>query len=703
MAHRVLRFLGGLRALGLVILVLIAGCGADDAVTGSLAVPVERGADLVTPVWPSRSGTWFPDLAPRWWPVSAPSELEPTGIEVAARPGVQGMVVDGGGAVWLYGPWLVARVEPTTGEAQMWDISDDVAFAEFEMLRPASGPGVWLVSTDRLRLFDGVRFVYDVRVPAQYRGGPEGVVNDMVQVGSEVWVSSAAGVARCAGGAWSRVRPRQLDVATWLQVDSQGSVWATGRLVDDQGTSYGVMRFAGGRWERPDGDHSPTFAVDLVADSAGVVLARTGISVHRFEGRSWHQLPDIALTGFLGDWSHLGLGADAEGRTWLLGAEALARYDGPGGWRIVTRVEQPSLVDLAIVDGHVLVADGWGLLRLDGGELVRVWAAGDLAPMDPRAGTGSSSVGAVIPPGHPLSVSPDRLRIVSADELWATTAESASAFHSRAGRWDEVTLGSSLVGMHDLVLASDGALWLDVGAGLLRVAGDHQDLIRGARLHGALLPGPRGSVWVIPSASYGWFYAEGYADDSSPDARALSLVRPGGTSASIGLPGGVWALGATFAGADGTLWAVICNGGASPDCPTAPELVRWHGCWSAVPYPGSILQGVAAGADGGFWARVQVDASADAAPVLAHYAEGTWVALPQVGELGTLWPAPDGSVCGMDAAEPTLVCVDMSGEITRTPVGVRGEVRVGPDGSVWVADSGLVARVARSVPGGGRH
>jgi len=86
------------------------------------------------------------------------------------------------------------------------------------------------VSEDRLTLFDGDRFVREVPVPAEYRGGEARTINDMVEVGSEVWVSTPAGVARCARGAWSTVGQGQISMAGRLEVDSGGSVWSVAQL-----------------------------------------------------------------------------------------------------------------------------------------------------------------------------------------------------------------------------------------------------------------------------------------------------------------------------------------------------------------------------------------------------------------------------------------------------------------------------------------
>jgi hypothetical protein len=67
--------------------------------------------------------------------------------------------------------------------------------------------------------------------------------------------------------------------------------------------------------------------------------------------------------------------------------------------------------------------------------------------------------------------------------------------------------------------------------------------------------------------------------------------------------------------------------------------------------------------------------------------------------------APSGDACGMDAAD-SLVCADASGRLRTWPVGVRGALSIGPDGSAWLAGwrdspwsggAGLVARLPISL------
>ena len=108
------------------------------------------------------------------WPEGSSSDLVPSGLALAGGTGEGDVAVDGAGMVWVDGPWQVARVDPATGEATIWDAADDLAFTSVQGLAPAQPAGVWLDSGDRVRLFDGERFLVDIAVPGAVRRRAEG-------------------------------------------------------------------------------------------------------------------------------------------------------------------------------------------------------------------------------------------------------------------------------------------------------------------------------------------------------------------------------------------------------------------------------------------------------------------------------------------------------------------------------------------------
>jgi hypothetical protein len=131
----------------------------------------------------------------------------------------------------------------------------------------------------------------------------------------------------------------------------------------------------------------------------------------------------------------------------------------------------------------------------------------------------------------------------------------------------------------------------------------------------------------------------------------------------------------------------------------APTLMLWDGTWSLVPYPGRSITGIAGDPLGGFWAWLTPDTAREL-PVLAHYADGTWTEYPHVPDLISAVPTPGGSICGIESQGLALLCVDASGRVTSTPVGVPAALSIGLDGSVWLTDpdrSGVVARLPDQV------
>ena len=242
------------------------------------------------------------------------------------------MVVDGTGAVWMHSPWQLTRVDPTTGTAQTWDVADDAVFANLLSIEPSDGAGVWLLEADRARLFDGRTFVRDLVVPAEYRGGEGRRINGLVEVGSEVWVSSVAGVARSAGGPWTMVGDDTIDSAVMPTIDTEGQVWSIGQVVLDDGelqqtvsgsTAPGGPPSTGPRRLRSPRRWWPT--------SPAGVLVRFGLDVRRFDGLSWRAMPLLSSAQRLGNPLSLAMSVAPDGTVWVVGPEGLARVDCVGG------------------------------------------------------------------------------------------------------------------------------------------------------------------------------------------------------------------------------------------------------------------------------------------------------------------------------------------------------------------------------------
>ncbi len=652
------------------------------------AIPVRSG-DVVTPdagvrstpsVWPVAPDPWSgPPLSP-WWTGTAASELVPTEVELVNTTGVDSMVVDGAGAVWVHGTWQLAHVDPETGSAQTWDASDDAAFATTVAIRPSTGAGVWLIDDDRLRLFDGLRFVRDLPVPAEFRGGEDAAVSDLAEVGTEVWVGSAAGVARCTQwGAWSMVGRGSIRMARELTVDSEGRVWSVGRVPSEGDSGHVLVRFDRGLWRTLEGTGAPRFAEEVVADPTGGVLTRLGLAVRRFDGASWRSIPLLPPAQFPLIGAAHTMSAGLDGSIWVLGRDGPYRYEDPGGWHRTVRRDHPALVGLGMWGSDVLVADGTGLLRLDDDRMAGVWTSRG--------------------PGLGLPVA--EVLVVSADEIWATGDDVIWKFHDgrwwrkRSGLGWRPATGAQRAAGARLARATDGAVWAITDGGLARFDGDEQVLVPSPVATGWLLPGPGGAVWAVEAILSGW--STWYAADHW-QAGSVSLVRVDRTQPSVRLPGPAWSLSSLAAGPDGTIWVTICQRDGFDYC-TLPALMRWDGRWSHVPYPGSGVSAVSASPDGGFWALITDVDTAGAPPTVTRYMAGTWTAFPELPDLQSVAADPRGGLCGIDPTGPSVVCLDPSGRVRSQPVPVTGVLRIGTDGSLWVEHRGVVARLPGTAPG----
>jgi hypothetical protein len=124
-----------------------------------------------------------------------------------------------------------------------------------------------------------------------------------------------------------------------------------------------------------------------------------------------------------------------------------------------------------------------------------------------------------------------------------------------------------------------------------------------------------------------------------------------------------------------------------------------------VAYPGADVTALGAAPDGSLWAILAQEAGQFYDGILAHYRDGRWTTFPDFANADDSYyfPAdyaltPASSVCRIDGEGPTLVCVDTSLRISRTPVGRFGYVAVAEDGAVWVWGNQVLARMPITVP-----
>lgn len=636
-----------------------------------------------------------------------------------------GLVVDGSGTAWVKQMWQLTRLDPITGASRSWDAADDGAFARMALIAPAAGNGVWLVDGDRLRLFDGERFARVLQVPASLLAtapGPAtvGHVHDLLDTGDAVWVSvhdtawdaqwlakhkpstwtPQRRVLRWADGTWTAASTAKQAVGGYLSLDAAGSLWAGGWFgmqghAKDPGMQTSEHR-AGPRvlgargWRLPGTNRRVASAAPgraFVDPTGGMwLLDPTTPRLLHFEGGRWRtvvaNLGDAVGYAYDSPEDDVGVGGAVpslapdliggpDGAAWLATDGRLARittqgrvtWFGPDEGLPGTVVAGPVLAG-----GHLLVADGSGLLRLDGDHFTRVHS-------DPLLTRPSV--------GYLAALSADRV-VVRGGNTW---------FAGVAGTWAAVSspLNSSDA-WHDCraVVASDGAVWFTDARGLIRLVGDRATVVKWGILDCPRAPGAAGSVWVdVPAAgdTPGHFVA--YA----PDGTAQQVPYPEGPDLTCSYVG--------MAGRDGVLMVEMVGHDCGDEGYSLGPAV-WNGSsWSRIAAPpagdGSsepYVHGMVATDDGSFWAQVS--------GAIVRYAQGQWqVVAPGDWRAGWSRPsaAPGGRVCALgsgQSGQSAVVCFGATGEVARfdTSGMAIGGVSVSPDGALWVVGP-QVARIGR--------
>ena len=664
-----------------------------------------------TPGVPWTGPAWSADPAARSWEGAPDADLRPSGLRLAGGAGLTGLAVDGESSVWVDGPWLVARVDPRTGSGQAWDAADDLAFGRVRQLVPSDGAGVWLVEEHRVRLFDGTRFPVDLEVPTEYRGG--GALTAMAQRGPEVWVGSAAGVARWAGGAWAMVGLGDVSDVVALAVDREGVLWLSGRVGAAEGRRSGVARLVDGRWRVPEAGGSPRAVVEIVADPTGGVVVRSASVdpiLQRFDGQRWVDLTPGLGRARVGALTDSALAVTAGGDLWAVGSAGVAVRPALGSWRPVASAARdggesalvaPSAI--AVVGGAVVVADRQGLVRVAGAGVERLWA-----------NPARRGVTGALAETLPAAVS---LLGVSSTEAWvqpygwylSRTTRYAGGDWSAVGPPDDAWWNGVLAGVP--TLGPDGRVWAISGAGLVSAppSGGPWRVELAEVLPGrdwadpapALVPGGRDALWVR-------------RDDPAPAGPGWSLlqVRPGSRAAEVPGPppalvtgdGGGRAIGPpTLAPArDGSLWvAQVASAGAGG---RRLVVLSWDGTWRRVAELAgsfrSVDSAVATG-DGALW--VAMAAGTPDGVLLARLDGARWTTSPlAVSGLRAQGERACGLSPGVPRWEPSraaasgpssVVCVSPRAMAVQRLLDLPvTALDIAPDGTAWILGEQL-ARV----------
>lgn len=657
------------------------------------------------------------------------------GVEGAGEPSpaeVPGMVVDGAGDVWVKGMWQVTRLDPATGTAQTWDAADDAVFARVELIAPAAGAGVWLVVGDRLRLFDGQRFVRDMTVPAKVFAagagpGAIGHVHDVLDAGSELWVAlhdvgwdeawtakhrsasriPARRVARWSSGHWKVMSSARQNLTGDLALATDGRLWAGGwgyheGVVSKDSSGWtserariGLRSWNGHSWGLPGAGRlvkgqEGALAADPTGGAWLLTSNLTGkAQLLRYRKGRWHRLA-ADLSAALGDgWidANMTLGSgrlyeqtrtgwftvDHTGRAWLAGSKGVLRVDADGTMTTFgprQGVPGTAVAGPVVVGDQVLLLDRAGVMALQDGRFTRLWT-------DP----------AVVPALLSQVVA------VSSDEVWALgddAGDSARWFHHVNGAWHQV--GEPTTRTCRAVLASDGAVWTTTSQGLVRMVGDAVQVIAADIRQCPAVAGADGSVVLETS------------DDQQQAPGGYAMIGPDGSRTSVPYPDGP-DLPCRLAGRGGTLLIDMVHA----DCMDEGYSIgpaTWDGTgWTRLPAPAAetaaahpYVNDLAITDDGALWARVWFELPYDqynrGAPAqwLARYTQGAWQligpARADTSLLG-LAAAPGGRVCTrLTAASGTsaVACYGVAGEVARfdtTGMAVTA-LSVGLDGAVWV-------------------
>lgn len=659
---------------------VVGACGPqqgsqEPVPSGSLATSASGSSPSagISVAWPI-PGVDSSELQPTGWlPVGVPRPEDYTSL--AWLNGRNAMVADGAGHVWIRSGWQVIRLDPASGETTSWDVADDALFATPGLtLASASGSGVWLVEGGRIRLFDGARFAVDLQLPQDMLdlsdpvGRMVGSVIDIAERGSELWLSLdftittptitgpyGGQVVKWSGGRWSEMSGLADGIGGDLAVDSRGRVWACGHVWD--GNRWELVELPAAEGARAPAAGSSRAVASVKADRDGAVWFINEASdggLYRYDGNHWQS------------WSSLGEGwakwaVSGDGDAWVVvgvdgeDRDTVTRVSADGTMKVFGLEHGLSgyIGDVEVTSGgDVVLMTGQGTLRLSENRFTRIWQDNL-----------TDFFGTVV--------------AVSGYEVWA------GSFRFDGEEWSDTGLEPS--GICPSVLATDGAVWVATGKGLIRQAGDRRTLM-GTRVDECrgMVAGEGGAVWLAGH--------QGLTRYSASGAQKL-IPWPGRTDHEC----------LKAAGADGSVWVSAETDPGESGCDDPRGISRWDGRrWTPVEaLPAHSLGPMAVADDGAAWAT-----SWQSSSPLARFATGHWSTLSS-SWLGWLTAVSGGRVCGMEQSPgngsyvDAIVCFAAKGEVARIDLrgmGVRSS-SIAPDGSIWVVGD-EVARLDETLPMG---
>jgi hypothetical protein len=525
------------------------------------------------------------------------------------------------GDVWILEQSGLARLDPAGRTIRTWDASDDLAFMA-SGIAPARGGGVWLLTSQTVRRFDGERLGEPLRLPAEAKT----VIAAAEAPDGSVWAATEGGLYRRRDGSWTVVPGQREGVsAAAIVFDSRGDAWVPG-LEYPGPTAQGLARYDGSTWTTFTTDAAGTplpEVTSLAPDSSGGIWAGTMQGLLHLDGSTWTNVAAGDL-GAAGTWTPV---VGKAGDVWAV----TAYTDGPvhvarlsGGvwtrWGPEAGLPGPdatgaSVGSIAVTQAGPFVSVPSAAYRLVGDRWEQEWKD---------------------PAGEPLLV---RALVPAAGvEAWGLTGGSSDGrltpqlWHRAPGGVSLEPLPDGATQVNGLALARDGTPWMATDAGVA-VRSDERWTIVDPRPAVGITIAPDGTAWAMGSDSSLRTVRRGNAGWEGGDVPG-SASTGGSVRATWGF-GPVLAIdGSGHPWTDGGLFAYS----------HAPGLRRFDGQrWEPMLPNGTtsqtVFEYVAAGPDGSVW--VTIDGTGSTSGCCTPAEPATQVARFD-GSRWTVWGTADG-------------------------------------------------------------
>jgi ligand-binding sensor domain-containing protein len=423
---------------------------------------------------------------------------------------------------------------------------------------------VWAATTGGVVAWDAASGRY--RKYTTLDGLPDNVAYSIVRTQeNEIWAGTTRGVARFNGARWEKIP--EPDLGQFLTVTDDGAIWVT------FSNSNGIKRFKDGRWEQfVEADGEPLRALYRVAAGRdGSVWVNsflpTTTSLFHFDSKSFHKVG--ASDGLPGDDARL-LTAGPDDSVWVSQKGKIYRKSGAA----VTLVASPAGANEETGFSAAAVAPD-GTLWYATYDTKKRTALGLYAAKEGSVAEIASTDN--LPGGLITTV-----QFADDGTAWLGTTQGLAYLSGKRWRTLVTADGVPEGGVLAIGPAADGVLWFAGSESVGRLKGDSWEVYHPPRELTALYECPT----IAPNGDI-WYYTANSGQDDS-------FVRFDGTSwrAYSGWDGVTGAYCRSMAASsDGTLWAATNLG-----------LGRFAGdTWQNQPAPFQNVSAVAVAPDGSIW------------------------------------------------------------------------------------------------------